>query len=212
MPRKRRADTQKGDACRTGTKRVLAPVQGARLETDRFTVLYDTDEVKDSPDIDSDEISPETEAQLYSYYGLTSSQPASLTGDAAAETEARRRGFSRDVEEADVERVPAGEGDSGEIETLADGSMSIPVLEEELVVTNRVVVRERIVIRQRTVTREERIRAELRKERVELETKGDMDVEEEARPPLGVGLRRLLFRNAGWARVPSAMTGRHVDR
>ena len=83
----------------------------------------------------------------------------------------------RELEEADVEREPAREGDSGETETLPDGSISIPLLEEELVVSKRVVVRERIVIRKRTVTEREPIRAELRKERVELETEGDVQVE-----------------------------------
>ena len=75
----------------------------------------------------------------------------------------------RDVEHADVERTPPYEEDSGEIETLPDGSVSVPVLEEELVVTKRIVVRERILIRKRTVTEEERIDAELRKERIEVD-------------------------------------------
>ena len=75
----------------------------------------------------------------------------------------------RTVEHAEVERVPAAEGDSGEIETLPDGSVSIPVLEEELVVTKRTVVRERIVIRKELVTEHERVEAEVRRERVELE-------------------------------------------
>ena len=52
-----------------GTKRVLVPVEGARLESDGFTVPYSKDHVKDSPDIDSDEISESTERQLYDYYG-----------------------------------------------------------------------------------------------------------------------------------------------
>ena len=65
--------------------------------------------------------------------------------------------------------APAGEGDSGEIETLPDGSVSIPVLEEELVVTKRVVVRERIVVHKDVAARVERVEAELRRERVELE-------------------------------------------
>ena len=81
----------------------------------------------------------------------------------------------RELEHADVERVAAGEGDSGEVETLPDGSVSIPLLEEELVITKRLVVRERIVIRKRTVTEEQRVRAELRRERVEI----DGPVEEE---------------------------------
>ena len=85
----------------------------------------------------------------------------------------------RSVEQADVERQPAGEGDSGEVETLPDGSISIPVLEEEIVVTKRTVVRERIVIRKSTVTEQERVTAELRRERVELETDGDVTVQNE---------------------------------
>jgi uncharacterized protein (TIGR02271 family) len=83
---------------------------------------------------------------------------------------------TRDVEQAEIEREPAAEGDSGQVETLPDGSVSIPVLEEELVVTKRVVVRERIVIRKRTVTEEQRVSAELRRERVELDTDGDVEV------------------------------------
>ena len=67
------------------------------------------------------------------------------------------------------ERVPVAEGDSGEVETLPDGSVSIPVFEEELVVTKRVVVRERVIIRKSTVVDEHRIQTELRKERVEID-------------------------------------------
>ena len=67
------------------------------------------------------------------------------------------------------ERVPAVEGDSGEVETLPDGSVSIPVFEEELVVTKRVVVRERVIIRKSTVVDEHRIQTELRRERVEID-------------------------------------------
>ena len=68
-----------------------------------------------------------------------------------------------------VQRRPAGEEDSGEIETLPDGSVSIPVLEEELVVTKRVVVRERIIVHKDVATRTEHVETELRQERVELE-------------------------------------------
>jgi uncharacterized protein (TIGR02271 family) len=78
--------------------------------------------------------------------------------------------FPRRVEHADVERISAEENDSGEVEMLPDGSVSIPILEEELVVTKRTVVRERIVIRKETVTERERVETELRRERVELES------------------------------------------
>src|SRR5215210_7018536 len=48
----------------------------------------------------------------------------------------------RYTEHADVERADAEPGDSGQMETLPDGSISIPLFEEELVVEKRVVVRE----------------------------------------------------------------------
>lgn len=83
----------------------------------------------------------------------------------------------RGTEYADVERAEPSAGDSGEIETLPDGSVSIPLFEEELVVTKRLVVRERIIIRKRTVTEEKRIRADLRKERIEVDTVGDAELE-----------------------------------
>ena len=87
----------------------------------------------------------------------------------------------RQIEHVDeVERTAPHEEDSGEIETLPDGSVSIPILEEELVVTKRTVVRERVVIRKRTVTEHARVEAELRKERVELDASGDVDVEQGA--------------------------------
>lgn len=52
-----------------------------------------------------------------------------------------------DFEQLVQERAPIGEDDSGEIETLPDGSLSIPLYEEELVVTNRTILRERIIVR-----------------------------------------------------------------
>ena len=78
----------------------------------------------------------------------------------------------------DLERIQPGENDSGEVEVLDDGSVSIPVFEEELVVTKRLVVRERVVVRKRAETEEQRVEADLRRERVEVETEGDVEVAE----------------------------------
>ena len=63
-----------------GTKRVLVPTAGARTTDDGITVAYSKEQVKDSPDIDSDEISQETEQELYAYYGLEYSERQSDTG------------------------------------------------------------------------------------------------------------------------------------
>jgi len=83
----------------------------------------------------------------------------------------------RRVEHGELgERLPAEEGDSGEIEMLEDGSVSVPIFEEELVVTKRLVVRERMIVRKTTVVDEHRLQTELRRERVEVETEGDVDL------------------------------------
>ena len=82
----------------------------------------------------------------------------------------------RFIEYAEAERVNATEEDSGKIEMLPDGSVSIPVLEEQIVVTRRTVVRERIIIRKSTQTVEERVTAELRREHVVVESEGPIEV------------------------------------
>jgi uncharacterized protein (TIGR02271 family) len=95
---------------------------------------------------------------------------------------------SRRIEHADdSERVPAPEGDSGEVETLEDGSVSIPIFEEVLVVTKRLVVRERVIVRKRTTIDEHRLQTELRREHVSVDTEGDVNLTPEgARGPLAM--------------------------
>jgi uncharacterized protein (TIGR02271 family) len=96
-----------------------------------------------------------------------------------------RQGVERGVEHADVDRAPALEGDSGQVETLPDGSLSIPVFEEQIVVEKRLVVRERIVVRKHTVYEEHLVEADLRRERLEVDVEGDVEVADRAglRPP-----------------------------
>jgi uncharacterized protein (TIGR02271 family) len=84
----------------------------------------------------------------------------------------------RAVEEAELERVAAPDGDSGEIETLPDGSVSIPLFEEQLVVTKRLVVRERVIVRKHTTTDMHEIEAELRRERIEIDTTGEVELDQ----------------------------------
>jgi uncharacterized protein (TIGR02271 family) len=81
-------------------------------------------------------------------------------------------------EDVELVRATAGEEDSGEIETLPDGSVSIPVFEEELVVTTRTVLKERVIVRKRVVEDEQRIVADLRKERVEIEADEGVEFED----------------------------------
>jgi uncharacterized protein (TIGR02271 family) len=85
------------------------------------------------------------------------------------EREPVRAVYPRQRERVAQERVPVDENDSGRIETLPDGSISIPLFEEELVVTKRTVLRERIVIRRETVTDWETVEAELRRETISID-------------------------------------------
>jgi uncharacterized protein (TIGR02271 family) len=78
------------------------------------------------------------------------------------------------TEHADFERYAPAEGDSGEVEVLADGSISIPVFQEELVIEKRMVVRERIIVRKHTVIEDRLVEADLRRERVEVEADAEI--------------------------------------
>lgn len=53
---------------------------------------------------------------------------------------------------------------------LPDGSVSIPLFEEELVVTRRLVLRERVVIRKELLTDWQLVDVELRREHVAVDT------------------------------------------
>jgi len=78
--------------------------------------------------------------------------------------------YPRQREQLARGRVPVNEDDSGQIETLPDGSISVPLFEEELVVTKRTVLRERVIIRKETVTDWQTVEAELRREHVSFDT------------------------------------------
>lgn len=83
----------------------------------------------------------------------------------------------RNVEQVDVsERSPADEHDTGEVIQLEDGSVSIPVFEEVLVVTKKLVVRERVIVRKETVVDEYRLQTDLRREHVTVDADDDADV------------------------------------
>jgi len=83
-----------------GTKRVLVPVKGSAPYDDGLMVAYSKDQVKDSPDIDEDEISQQREADLAAYYGLGYSEGRSETGL----TEGRRTSSTGRDDESSVVR------------------------------------------------------------------------------------------------------------
>lgn len=112
-------------------------------------------------------------------------EKGSIRARKRVERVAVRRSVPVDVEQVDVDYVGAEDGDSGEIETLPDGSISIPVYEEELVITRRPVLRERVVIRKGIATERVTVTDRLRRERVEIDADDGLekwvDVEPEDR-------------------------------
>ena len=90
---------------------------------------------------------------------------------ARKQVETRREAVTVDVgtEHADVQREKPLAEDDGEVHVLEDGSVSIPVFEEQVVVTKRLVVRERVVLRKHTVVEEHRVSADLRREHLVVE-------------------------------------------
>lgn len=79
------------------------------------------------------------------------------------------------VEHAEIERVAPNDDDSGAIETLADGTVSIPVLEERLVVQKRLVVTERILVRKRVEMRDQQVTEALKREVVSVDVDEEVD-------------------------------------
>jgi len=121
-----------------GTKRVLVPAARAEQAGDGLRVPFSKEHVKDSPDIDSDEIEMETERELYAYYGLDYSESRSDTG------------------------LPAGEADSpGDVE---GGRAQVTRSEEELRVGTRSVETGRVRLRKWVETEPVAVDVELQHE------------------------------------------------
>jgi sporulation protein YlmC with PRC-barrel domain len=63
-------------------KRRVVPAMTADIEDDEHVrVPYTKDMIKDSPDVDDEEIAPDRERELYSYYGVESPQSAMTAGE-----------------------------------------------------------------------------------------------------------------------------------
>lgn len=188
---------------RTGfvpSKRVLVPTTGAEHDEESIRLPFPRTAIEGSPGVEGDEIAPETEILLYEHYGLeapplTEETPALvrheeelIVGRRVEEAGLVRVRKTIDgevveqevpvaVEHAALDRVPADANDSGLIETLPDGTVSIPILEEQVVVTKRLVVRERVLVRKHRTIERQSVAEELRHERVEIEADPGIELE-----------------------------------
>jgi hypothetical protein len=73
-------------------------------------------------------------------------------------------------------RWPDAEADSGQVETLPDGSLSIPCSRSRSSSPSGSSCRERVVVRKHTVYEEHVVTADLKRERLEVEAEGDVVV------------------------------------
>ena len=62
-----------------GTKRAIVPLAGADKREDGLYVPYSKEQVQNSPDVDEEEISEDTERALYEHYGVPYSEARSDT-------------------------------------------------------------------------------------------------------------------------------------
>lgn len=181
-----------------GTKRVLVPVQGAQVADDGLSLAYAKDKVKDSPDIDEEQITAECESELKSYYGLNDAtgNPGSVDEDQAitrseeeidvgkrsveagtarlrkwVETEPVALDVKLRREVARVTREPIDQpvGDHD----FTDQEIEVPLHQEKPVVQKQAVAKERVGLQKDVETDTATVQDELKKERVEVE--GDVD-------------------------------------
>lgn len=185
-----------------GTKRVLVPVDGARVTEDGLVVAYAKDKVKDSPDIDSDEISAEQEAELTSYYGLgytgrdTSGGAQQPAGETITRSEEELRVGKQSVEAgrvrlrkwvetepvaldvelhhetAQVTREPVEAGAADTSGAFQEQEIEVPLRAEQPIVEKDVVAKERIGLQTQVETTTQRVEDEVRKERVDVDSDG----------------------------------------
>ena len=188
---------------RTGfvpSKRVLVPTTDAEDDGESIRLPFPRTAIEEGPGVEGDEIAPETEILLYEHYGLEAPPLAEETSALVRHEEelilgrrVEEAGIVRvrktidgevveqqvpvAVEHAALDRVPADANDSGLIETLPDGTVSIPILEEQVVVTKRLVVRERVLVRKHRTVERQSVTEELRHERVEIEADPGIELE-----------------------------------
>jgi uncharacterized protein (TIGR02271 family) len=176
-----------------GTKRVLVPLDSAELSEDGLRVPYAKDMVQDSPDIDSDEISPQTEQELYAYYELgerSTGRRGTRETEAVTRSEEELQVGKRPVEagsvrlrkwvetepvDVDVElqretaRVTREAVDEPVDADLTDEEIEVPLRGEEAVAQKRVVAKERVGVEKDVETETATVTDEVRKERVDVD-------------------------------------------
>lgn len=85
------------------------------------------------------------------------------------ETDPFHQQVDRNVGVVQTDHAPPDDIEDGEVHELADGSLSIPVFEEQIVVSRRTVVRERVLLRRHIVAETVEVNEEVRREDFDIE-------------------------------------------
>lgn len=98
--------------------------------------------------------------------------------DKRVETEHVRESVPVSHEEVTIERRPVTGGMNAQ-SRIGEDEIRIPLTEEELVVDKRTVPKEELVVKKHQVTETETVEADLRKERVDIEREGNVNIRED---------------------------------
>ena len=168
-------DAQTGDpewvAVKTGlfgTKQSFVPLDRAKLEGDRIIVAFGKDQVKDAPRIDPDgRLSPAEEDELYTYYGLSSTDGnLDRDGGRAGTTTTSRETTTNTTDSTDT--AYDSSDDRGDVSgTDTDNAMTRS--EERLVAGTRTEEAGRARLRKYVVTEQEQVTVPVSREEVRLE-------------------------------------------
>ena len=172
-----------------GLRHLDVPVAGALLRPDALQLPYTRQEVEalgegaptaheheTATDAEPTHVDPGDSHSLVRHEEELRVEPrmreiGNLHAVKRVETERVERVVDRDVEHFEtVDRQPVTDDDDGEIAVLEDGSISIPVFEEVLVVEKRPIIRERIVIKKESEAERYRVETRLRRERIEADS------------------------------------------
>lgn len=142
----------------------LIPVQDASFAAGAITVPYSKDQIKDAPSFGTDdELSPDDESQIYSYYGMDRSTSPSPTGYGEDQGTA-----SADYGTAGTDVAAAGTGTTA-YDTTDTGDRNLVLSEEELQVGKRPVEAGRVRLRKVVNTEQVNQPVELQREEVQIE-------------------------------------------
>jgi len=163
----------------------VIPVENANISDGTITVPFAEDQIKDAPSFGGDdEISPDAEDEIYSYYGMDRSTSASPTGLSTGDTSSSFSGRDMGTEalESDSSYAAASGADTGVTSDYTTSSstdygatgtdtdtQALSLSEEELQVGKREVEAGRVRLRKVVNTEHQEVPVELRREQVQVE-------------------------------------------